>query len=102
MKYLAIAIAAALVLTACGKEGATVTSPSISGKYQIENGTNTLTFGDGKVKTILLGETIETPFTVESAVVKFQFQGGVPQSCEIKDSKSMYCATRAARYVKVD
>lgn len=101
MKYLAIA-AAALMLTACGKDGATVTGPSVSGKYQAENGSNTLTFGDGKVKTILLGESIETPYTVEGSIVKFQFQGGLPQSCEIKDSKSMYCATRAARYVKVD
>lgn len=100
MKYLAFA--AALVVAACGKEGATITGPSASGKYQAENGSNTLTFSDGKVKTILLGESIETAFTMEGSIVKFQFQGGLPQSCEIKDSKSMYCATRAARYVKVE
>lgn len=101
MKYLAI-VAAALVLTACGKEGATITSSSVSGNYRAENGPNTLTFSNGKVKTILLGESIETSFTVEGSIVKFQFQGGLPQSCEIKDPGSMYCATRAARYVKVD
>lgn len=111
MKYLAIAITAALVLTACGKEDGSssngapaLIAASISGIYQSADGKTTFNFSNGKLQTShKVGKGGEYKYSTDGNSVKWTYEAtGVAESCEIKESTTIYCAVSRQSFTKIN
>lgn len=113
MKFIAIttAIAAAFVLTACGKGDSTNSngSPSlmptgVSGTYKAADEKSTFTFSGGKVRiTPKVGKGAEYSYSVEGNTVKWIYEAsGISESCEIQSNTKIYCTYSRQAFNKID
>lgn len=111
MKFIALAvtIAAAFILTACGKsepptDGTPILiPPSVSGSYKSADGKVTFNFAGDKVQiTFKVGKAVEYKYSTEGNSLKWVYEAtGVAESCEIKSSTALYCTTSGQAFTKI-
>ena len=96
MKYVnAIIVALTTVLTACGPNTA-----SVAGDYTSQDGRDHIVFtSSGKVQVSYFGEPKEANYTMEGKAIKFQFDGGMPQTFVLNSDGSLTSNT-ATKYKK--
>jgi hypothetical protein len=110
MRTIVLVIISAFSLAACGKGDSASTGPaspiasSVSGTYKSADGNTTLNFSGGKVRVgQKIGKGGEYQYTVEGNAVKWSYeQTGVPESCKIKSSSTIYCSSATATFTKID
>lgn len=99
MKYL-FTLVFVIFLSACDSQIGASSASSVDGTYMAPDGRNNFTFtSSGKVRVVFFGNPKETTYTLQDNSIKFQFEGGMPQTFVLNSDGSLTSDT-ATKYKK--